>query len=535
MDRDSRRSSAYRRCTSELVRLRGRCCRRYILLSRLGSRCRELRSGLLRCRGSKCALLNRSCTRYGTRSSKCALRSRGCTRSGERILLNRSCARSGKCALRSRGCTRSGERILLNRCCTRSGECALRSRSRTRSYIGALLRLRLGIVRCCRVVEECTGVTDGGLRLRRNVGARGRGRHRATLARLSILLLAILGRLLIGRIAVGSDVVIVVSGHGGSAIVGSIEATGDTFQFLDGLRLKFVLGEVMALVKNLHDAFVILGKRSCHRFEFGSIPHGRTLMGTPCLGGVPGALQVEDCTGENMPRNADILGRTGVLLLCLAILVDVAFRQRGHYLVPLLGLGVPNLNLAVVFRVNEVIEDEDVHEDIVNGQVSRNTGILSLLLTVSVLDFVVTVPGFLAERAIGLAILCVRIGNVSATDDRAFAPTLAIALFEIMLSAIYVGPEVALHARESSREDADDGFDAFVLCIALELPFVRVCRGGLSTCRGFRDAHVCEHGVKLGSGTWLGKLRLSTNAKLILLRDILIHFTILLFLVLDAK
>ena len=104
-----------------------------------------------------------------------------------------------------------------------------------------------------------------------------------------------------------------------------------------------------------------------------------------------------------------------------------------------------------------------------------------------------------------------------------------------MLSAIYVGPEVALHARESSREDADDGFDALVLCIALKLPFVRVYRGGLSACRGFRDAHVREHGVELGSGTWLGKLRLSTNAKLILLRDILIHFTILLFLVLDAK
>lgn len=67
-----------------------------------------------------------------------------------------------------------------------------------------------------------------------------------------------------------------------------------------------------------------------------------------------------------MPRNADILGRTGVLLLGLAILVDVAFRQRGHDLVPLLGLGVPNLNLAVVFRVNEVIEDEDVHIDVVN-------------------------------------------------------------------------------------------------------------------------------------------------------------------------
>ena len=501
LDGGSRRSSAYPRCTSELVRLRGRCCRRYILLSRLGSRCRELRSGLLRCRGaevglrrcrgSKCALLNRSRARDGTRSSKCTLRSRGCTRSGE-------------CTLRSRG-------------------------TRVRSYIGALLRLRLGIVRRCRVVEECTGVTDGGLRLRRNVGARSRGRHRATLARLSILL-AVLGRLLIGRIAVGSNVVIVISCHGGSTIVGSIEATGDTFQFIDALRLKFVLGEVMALVENLHDAFVILGKRSCHRFEFGSIPHGCTLMGTPCLGGVPGALQVEDCTGENMPRNADILGSTGVLLLGLAILVDVAFRQRGHDLVPLLGLSVPNLNLTVVFRVNEVIEDEDVHEDIVNGQVSGNAGFLSLLLTVSVLDFVVTVPGFLAERAIGLAILCVRIGNVSATDDRAFTPTLTIALFEIMLSAIYMGPEVALHARESSREDADDGFDAFVLCIALELPFVRVYRGGLSTHRGFRNAHVCEHGVELWCGTGLCKLRLTANAELIvLLRDILIHFTILCF------
>jgi len=501
LDRDSRRSSAYPRCTSELVRLRGRCCRRYILLSRLGSRCNELRSGLLRCRGAEVGL--RRC------------------RSSKSTLLNRCCTRDG---------TRSGECILLNRCCARSGECALLCRSCTRSYIGALLRLRLGIVRCCRVVEECTGVTDGGLRLRRNVGARSRGRHRATLGRLSILRLAVLGRLLIGRVAVGGDVVIVVSGHCGSAIVCSIEATGDAFQFIDTLRLKFVLGEVMALVKNLHDTFVILGKRSCHRFEFGSIPHGCTLMGTPCLGGVPSALQVEDCTGENMPRNADILGRTGVLLLGLAILVDVAFRQRGHDLVPLLGLGVPNLNLAVVFRVNEVIEDEDVHIDIVNGQVSGDTGILGRLVTVSVLDFVVTVPGFLAERAIGLAVLCVRIGNVSATDDRAFAPTLTIAIFEIMLSAIYVGPEVALHAHESSREDADDGFDAFVLCIALELPFVRICRGGLSTCRGFRDAHVCEHGIELGSGTGLCKLRLTANAELIvLLRDILIHFTILCF------
>ncbi len=509
LDRGSRRSSAYRRCTSELVRLRGRCCRRYILLSRLSGRCCELRSGLLRCRSAEASL--RCC-----RSSKCTLLNRCCTRDG---------TRSSKCAL-------------LNRCCTRSGECALlRSRcARARSYIGTLLRLWLTIVRCCRVVEECTGVANGGLRLRRNVGTRSRGRHRATLARLSILLLTVLDRLLIGRIAVGSNVVIGISGHGGSAIVSSIEATGDAFQFIDGLRLNLVLGEVMALVKNLHDAFVILGKRSCHRFEFGSIPYGCTLMGTPCLGGVPGTLQVEDCTGENMPRNADILDRTGVLLLGLAILVDIAFGQRGHDLVPLLGLGMPNLNLAVVFRVNEVIDNEDVHIDVINGQVSRNTGILGLLLTVSVLDFVVTVPGFLAERAIGLAVLCVRIGNVSATDDRAFTPTLAIALFEIMLSAIYVGPKVALHARESSREDADDGFDAFVLCIALELPFVRVCRGGLSTtCRGFRDAHVCEHGGKLCCGTGLGELRLSTNAKLILLRDILIHFTILLFLVLDAK
>ena len=347
-------------------------------------------------------------------------------------MLNRCCARDG---------TRSGKRILLDRRCTRSGECTLRGRgTRVRGCIGALLRLRLGIVRRCRVVEECTGVTDGGLRLRRNIGARCRGRHRATMPRLSKLLLAILGRLLISRVTVSCDVVIVVSGHGRSAIVCSVEATGDAFQFIDTLRLDLVLGKVMALVENLHNAFVILGKRSCRRIEFGSIPHGCTLMGAPCLGSVPGAPQVEDCTGENMPRNADILGRTGVLLLGLAILVDVAFRQRGHDLVPLLGLGVPNLDLAVVFRVNEVIEDEDVHIDVVNGQVSGNAGILGRLIAVSVLDFVVTVPGFLAERAIGLAVLCVRIGNVSATDDRAFAPTLAIALFEIMLSAIYVGP-----------------------------------------------------------------------------------------------